>query len=157
MYHTLVRQKLAQNFQKLNQGDFESIVTQFRSSTHHIFAGDLALGGERYSRDGVRQWYARLFSIFPGIRFTVRDIIIQGWPWHTSIVVQFQVDATLENGNAYQNEVAQFIQLKWGQIAYMKLYEDTQRLANALHIQAEAGFGEALAAPIVDAPAFRSA
>ncbi len=55
MYHTIVRQKLAQNFHKLNQGDYESIVMQFSPSTHHIFAGDLALGGERYSRDSVRQ------------------------------------------------------------------------------------------------------
>lgn len=149
MYHTIVRQKLVQNFQKLNQGDYESIVMQFSPSTHHIFAGDLALGGERHSRDSVRQWYARLFLVFPDIRFTVRDILIQGWPWRTSVVIQFRVNATLKDGQLYDNEVAQFIRLKWGQIAHMQLYEDTQKLANALHIQAAAGIGEALAPPIV--------
>lgn len=149
MYHTVVRRKLMQNFQKLNQGDHASIVMQFSPSTHHIFAGDLALGGERHSREGVRQWYARLFRVLPDIHFTVRDILIQGWPWRTSVVVQFRVNATLKNGQPYANEVAQFIQLTWGQIAYMRLYEDTQKLANALQIQAAAGISEALAAPIV--------
>ncbi len=149
MYHTIVRQKLAQNFHKLNQGDYESIVMQFSPSTHHIFAGDLALGGERRSRDGVRQWYARLFQVFPDMQFTVKNILVQGWPWDTSIAVQFKVSATLKNGQAYSNEVAQFIRLKWGRIASMQLYEDTQKLANALHIQGAAGVEEALAAPIV--------
>jgi ketosteroid isomerase-like protein len=149
MYHTIVRRKLAQNFHELNQGNYESIVMQFSLNTHHLFAGDLALGGERHSRDSVRQWYARLFRVFPDIHFTVRNIIIQGWPWHTSIAVQFRVDATLRDGQPYSNEVAQFIQLKWGQIAYMRLYEDTQKLANGLHIQSAAGVVDAMAAPIV--------
>lgn len=148
MYHIIVRQKLAQNFQKLNQGDYESIVMQFSPSTHHVFAGDLALGGERHSRDSVRQWYARLFAVFPDMQFTVKNILVQGWPWDTSIAVQFQVSARLKNGQAYSNEVAQFIYLKWGQIAHMQLYEDTQKLADALHVQGAAGVEEALAAPI---------
>lgn len=149
MYHTIVRRKLVQNFQRLNQGNYEGIVMQFSPTTHHSFAGDLALGGERYSRDRVRQWYARLFQLFPDMQFTIRNISIQGWPWDTSVAVQFRVSATLKNGEPYSNDVAQFIRLQWGQIVDMQLYEDTQKLANALHIQGAAGVAEALAAPIV--------
>ncbi|MEN4011249.1 MAG: nuclear transport factor 2 family protein [Bellilinea sp.] len=149
MVHIIVRQKLVQNFQRLNQGDYESIVMQFSPSTHHVFAGDLALGGERRSRDSVRQWYVRLFQVFPDMQFTVKNIFVQGWPWDMSIAVQLRVSATLKNGQAYSNEVAQFIRLKWGRIAYMQLYEDTQKLAKALHVQGAAGVEEALAAPIV--------
>jgi ketosteroid isomerase-like protein len=150
MYHTIVRRKLAQNFHELNQGNYESIVMQFSLNTHHLFAGDLALGGERHSRDSVRQWYARLFQVFPDMQFSIKNILIQGWPWDTSIAVQFQVSATLKDGQAYSNEVAQFIHLKWGQIASMQLYEDTQKLADALHVQGSAGVAEALAVPIVE-------
>jgi len=148
VYHTIVRRKLLSNFQKLNQGDYEAIVRQFSPSAYHHVAGDLSLGGERHSRDGIGQWYTRLYRIFPGIQFTVRGVVIQGLPWDTPIAVQFQVSATLKNGQLYTNEVAQFIRLKWGQIAQMRLYEDTQKLAAALDVQSAAGVSEAKAAPI---------
>ncbi|MEZ4518541.1 MAG: nuclear transport factor 2 family protein [Chloroflexota bacterium] len=153
MYHSIVQRKLTQNFDNLNKGNYEPVVMQFGPAPLHIFAGDLALGGERHSRASVREWYARLFRIFPGIRFAVRNIVIQGWPWRTAIAIQFQVSTTLEDGSAYSNEVAQFIRLEWGRIVYMELYEDTQKLRDALHIQSVAGIVEAQAAPILDSPA----
>ncbi len=148
VYHRIVRQKLTQNFEKLNRGDYPSIVKQFSVSPHHQVAGNSALGGERHTREGVGQWYERLFTIFPNIQFNVKDITIQGLPWNTAILVHFDVSATLQNGQPYTNSIEQKIMLKWGKIVFMSINEDTQKLANALIIQAQNGISSASAQPI---------
>ncbi len=149
MYHTIVRSKLINNFHHLNNGDYPRIVKQFSASPQHIVAGESALGGERHTREGVGQWYERLFRIFPQLQFTVTDIAIRGLPWNTAITVHFVVNTTLKNGQAYQNTIEQTIRLKWGKIVFMQIDEDTQKLTNALQIQASAGISDASAPPIV--------
>lgn len=149
VYHRIVRQKLNQNFQKLNQGDYLSIVKQFSASPHHRVAGNSALGGERHTREGVGQWYERLFTIFSDIQFNVKDISINGLPWNTTILVHFDVTATLKNSQPYTNSIEQKITLKWGKIVFMNIDEDTQKLASALIIQAEGGISSASAQPII--------
>jgi len=149
MYHRIARQKLTQNFQKLNQGDYLTIVKQFGLSPHHRVAGDSALGGERHTRNGVEQWYERLFTIFPNIQFSVKSISIKGLPWNTAILVHFDVSATLQNGQPYTNSIEQNITLKWGKIVFMDINEDAQKLANALIIQAQHGIHSASAQPVI--------
>jgi hypothetical protein len=150
MYHTIVRRKLMQNFQKLNEGDYPAIVAQFSPTAHHVVAGDSALGGERHTREGVGMWYERLFRVFPNLKFTVNDIAIHGMPWNTAITVHFVVNTTLKNGQPYHNSIEQNIILKWAKITKMTIDEDTQKLAIALKIQAEAGISDASAPPIGD-------
>jgi len=150
MYHAIVRQKIRQSFDYLNGGDYESVVKLFAPTIHHTFAGDGAMGGERRGIDAAKKWYPRLFRLWPGLRFELRDVVIQGTPWNTQVVTRFKVQSTLPDGEPYQNEVIQFITLRWGRIFAMNMYEDTQKLAAALECKAAHGLAEAVAPPILN-------
>ena len=145
MYHQMVRRKVEATFGHLNRHDFEPVVAGFAPAIQHSFAGEHALGGTRHTQASARQWYERLFRLFPEARFTVRDMVIAGLPGDTRIAVQF----TVENG-AYRNDVAQFIRLRWGRITEIALYEDTGKLIQWLMGLQQRGISEAGAAPIVD-------
>jgi len=73
----------------------------------------------------AREWFQRLFSYFPGIQFTVRHVIVQGWPWNTLVATQLSVAAPRADGSMYRNEVMQFLHLRWGKVVEDRLYEDT--------------------------------
>lgn len=45
-----------------------------------------------------RTWFARLVDLFPGITFEVRDIVVAGWPWNTTLTVRLGMGAGLAEG-----------------------------------------------------------
>lgn len=149
MYHTIVRRQIQKSFAHLNRHDPAPVITTFTPDIYHHFAGQHALGGTRHAATVAKAWYERLFRLFPNIRFTVKNIVISGLPHHTHIAIQFRVDLTYPDGKPYFNEVAQFLILKWGRIAHMELYEDTNKLVGLLNQLRDSGISEAAAAPIV--------
>jgi ketosteroid isomerase-like protein len=94
-------------------------------------------------------WFQRLFRLFPDIHFTVRDVVVAGWPWRTRAVALVAVRAELD-GAPYTNEVAQTLELRWGRIVGVVTLEDTAKLSRALDALRAAGVDEAAAAPIAD-------
>jgi ketosteroid isomerase-like protein len=133
----------------LSQGDYEYVLDQFSPRFEYSFAGDHALGGTRHSRESMTGWFGRLFELFPGIQFTVRDVLVKGWPWSTRAVVLVDVRTDVA-GEPYRNEVAQTLELRWGRIVRIRTLEDTQKLARALGRLAEAGVPQAELAAIED-------
>jgi ketosteroid isomerase-like protein len=77
----------------------------------------------------VRAWFQRLFSYFPGIQYTVHQVIVQGWPWNTLVATRLSVADPRADGSVYQNDVMQFSRLRWGKVVEDHLYEDTYKLA----------------------------
>lgn len=150
MYHRIVRSKVYKTFGYLNQHDYEAVTATFDPLLIHSFAGSSALGGMRHSRSTAQLWYQRLFRLFPDIRFSVKNVVISGLPWDTRVAVQFRVDLSEPDETAFYNEVAQFLQIKWGRITQMYLYEDTDKLAGLLGRMTSHGIEEAAATPIVD-------
>ncbi len=69
-----------------------------------------------------------MFSYFPGIRFTVHHVIVQGWPWNTLVATRLSVAAPRTDGSMYQNEAIQLLRLRWGKVVEDHLYEDTYKL-----------------------------
>lgn len=149
MYHTIVRRQVQKSFAHLNQHNYQPVVASFTPDIHHHFAGDHALGGTRHSAAVASGWYERLFRLFPDVRFTVKNIVVSGLPHNTRVAIQFRVDLAYPGGKPYFNEVAQFITLKWGRIAHMELYEDTEKLVGLLNQLRDSGISEAAAAPII--------
>jgi ketosteroid isomerase-like protein len=89
---------------------------------------------------------ARLFTLLPDIEFTVRDVLVAGWPWRTRAVAV--VDVRLPSVPSYTNTVVQLIELSWGKITRIENHEDTQALAALLAVRAREGEAEAAADPI---------
>lgn len=149
MYHRTVKRQIRTTFDRLNQHQVESVVAMFQPDIIHSFGGNHALGGVRHSQALARAWYGRLFRLFPDLRFQVQNIVVAGLPQDTRIAVQFRVALTAPDGSAYHNDVAQFIRLRWGKIAELALYEDTDKLVHLLHTLAATGIEEAVAPAIV--------
>jgi ketosteroid isomerase-like protein len=79
----------------------------------------------------------------------VNNIWVKGWPWNTTVIVQWDGTATLLDGGPYRQHAVHLITLRWGKIHALDVFEDSQEIARALEVQATAGLVEAVAEPIV--------
>ncbi len=132
MYPTIVRRIVRRSFRALSAGDYEQVVRQFHPHVLFSFAGPAPLGGERSGVGAVREWFQRLYSYFPGIQFTVQQVLVQGWPWNTLVATRLSIAAPRLDGSMYENEAVQFLRLRWGQVVEDRLYEDTFKLDHEL-------------------------
>jgi ketosteroid isomerase-like protein len=142
MYHFIVKRQVRRGFRYLSAGDYEAVLRQFASNVHFTFAGNHALSGDRDSVEAVRQWFQRLYRFFPGLRFEIHDVIVNGWPWNTVVATRFSIQASLRDGRLYRNAGMQYARLRWGCVVEDHIYEDTQTLALELQQIARQGISE---------------
>ncbi len=152
MYRFIVERRVRQVFAQLSAGNYESSLAQFPPRIYHFFPGDHALGGVRRTREGMRRWFERLYAIFPGLHFEIRGVLVRGWPWRTTIAIEWTDRATLPDGSRYENEGVHIMQMRWGRVVAFRPYLDTQLVADACERAARAGVSEAMARPIEDGP-----
>jgi ketosteroid isomerase-like protein len=150
MYHMIVRRKIIESFAALNRGDFEVPLAAMAPRFEHIFAGTHPLGGVRHSAPAMRLWFERLFRLTQHLGFTLKHVAVSGWPWNTTIVVEWQDSAILADGKPYLNDGAHVIRMRWGKVVGLHAYLDTAVFADACKRMAEAGIAEAAAQPIED-------
>lgn len=150
MYQRIVAAKVRATFAKISEGDWESMVGSTAPEFTYRFYGEHALGGERRTRDALRRWWTRVFSMLREPRFTVDQVISQGPPWNTRVAAAVRVSAELPDGTEYRNVIHQFMTLQWGKLTEVRTLEDTAVLQRALDRLAELGYAEASAAPIED-------
>ena len=150
MYHLMVRRKLRQAFRQLNAGDYESILKQFGPKFEHAFPGDHTFSGTRHTLDSSRCWYERLYRVFPDLQFEIKNILVTGWPWNTLAAVEWADRASTAAGEPYTNAGVHIFRLRWGRVAELHIYCDTQKLGERCRQLAEEGVLEAVAGPIED-------
>ncbi len=146
MYRIIVARQVRATFEGLSQGDPLALTTKLAPSFDYRFIGDHALGGRRTTIGEMDQWLTRVFRLFPGIRFRLRDMTVKGMPWKTVVMTRLDVEA-----KGYHNEMFQRIELRWGKIVDVVTLEDNQRLQAHLDILSDNGCDEAVAPPI-DSP-----
>ena len=150
MYHYFIRKKISWVFQRLGEGDFESLLKDFSVHFEHRFAGNHCLGGERHTVDGMRRWFKRLFSLFPQLKFEIKEIIVNGGPGNTVVSIEWRDYGKRQDGLPYENYGVHFIRLKWGRVVSVHAYLDTQRVEKACCEMAAQGIKEATLPPIED-------
>jgi ketosteroid isomerase-like protein len=148
MFRAIVARRVRTAWRHVDARDPGFVLDQFAPGFEYSFAGDHALGGTRHTREAMEAWFQRLYGLFGDIRFEVQDVLVAGWPWRTRVVALVAVTATVD-GEAYRNEVAQTIRLRWGRITAIHNLEDTQKLAGALERLGAAGAIEAREPAIV--------
>jgi ketosteroid isomerase-like protein len=149
VYRAIVKKRIRQSFDDVNNHRWDELISSIRPDVYHRFGGVHAIGGERHDRDTLRLWFERLARLLPNLRLTVSQIWVQGWPWHTMVFVKWDGTATLLNGGGYSQHAMHVITLRWGKIAALDVFEDSQEVDRALTVQAGAGLEEAVAEPIV--------
>lgn len=154
MYRAIVGMTVRRTWSQLAGRNPDAVLRQLAPRFEHSFAGDHALGGTRYTRSSIAAWFDRLFTLFPNLQLSVRDVLVAGWPWKTRVVVV--VDVTHREPD-YRNVVVQRLQLKWGRVEQIvEFLEDPRALAVVLRQRAEDGIAEAFAPPIADPPAIEA-
>ena len=150
MYAFFVRKMVRQAFESLNQGDYESVIEGISSSITHTFSGTHALGGTRHSIEAMRLWFQRLYILSPELNFTIKDIAVSGFPWDTTIAVEWVDYAKPADGSEYVNEGVHIMKMRWGKVVYLHAYLDTQLTEALCQRLAAYGLAEASASPIED-------
>ena len=152
MYAFIVERRLRAVFAALGSGDAEPMLAGLAPSFEYRFEGDTPIGGLRNSLTTMRLWWERLFRLFPGLQFEVREVAVTGPPWNTRIHVMLDFVVPHQPDGPYRNIVMQFMRMRWGKVWYIHTLEDTQRCGRYLAWSAAQGKAEALAAPITDLP-----
>lgn len=150
MYHAVVRRKVERIFFELSRGNFDFALAGAAPRLEHSFAGDHPLGGVRHTPAALRLWFERLYRLFPSLGFTVKHIAVSGWPWDTTVIIEWHDKATLATGAPYDNDGAHVVRLRWGRLVSLHAYLDTEVVANACRRMAAEGVEEARAAVIED-------
>jgi ketosteroid isomerase-like protein len=138
VYKLIVKRIVRRTFQRLSEGDYEAVVRQFGPDSRFLFSGDHALGGERRGQDAVRRWFQQMLGLFPGIRIEPQDVVVNGWPWNTTVATHLAISATLADGRPYRNEGMQLLRLRWGRVVEDLIFEDTLKLEVELRRMAPA-------------------
>lgn len=149
LYQAIVKRRIRQSFEDVNNHRWDELMRSISPDVHHRFGGVHAIGGERHDRETLRRWFERLARVLPNLRLEIKEIWVEGWPWHTMVFVQWDGTATLLDGGGYSQHAIHVITLRWGKIAALDVFEDSQEVARALVAQAASGLDEALAQPIL--------
>jgi ketosteroid isomerase-like protein len=149
IYGSIVKSRIRQSFDHVNHHRWDVLMGSIAPDVHHLFLGAHAIGGERHDRDTLRRWFERLGRVLPDLHLEIKDIWVKGWPWNTTVFVQWDGTATLLDGTPYAQHAIHVITLRWGKIHALDVFEDSQAVARALDAQAAAGLDEAIAPQIV--------
>jgi ketosteroid isomerase-like protein len=150
MYHAIVRAQLRRVFVRLNRREFDTMPGLFAPSAEHLFPGAHALAGARRTPAAIRRWYERLPRALPDLQFEARHIAVCGWPWHTEAVVEWSDRGVALDGRPFANQGVHCVTLRWGRVYSLRIYCDTQVLADVLARNARHGAAAAGAPPIED-------
>lgn len=135
-------------FDDIGERRLDAVLAGLAPDVHHRFAGEHALGGERYSRQGVAAWLERLFRLYPSLTFTVHEVTVGGPPWDLHIGVEWTACARPCVGATYDNHGAHLLRMQRGRVTHLHAYEDSQAVVTALQVMAAAGVEEAALPPI---------
>ncbi|MBR1144510.1 nuclear transport factor 2 family protein [Bradyrhizobium sp. AUGA SZCCT0431] len=150
VYGYIVKKEIRKTFDHVNNHRWDEAVKAVAPYVHHRVSGAHALGGERHHKEALRRWFERLGRVQPTLHLTVNNIWVKGWPWNTTVFVQWDGTATLPHGDAsYVNRGLHVFTLRWGRVHALEEFQDSQEAARGLAAQAAAGLKEAAAEPIV--------
>jgi ketosteroid isomerase-like protein len=137
-------------FAQLNAGNYAALLDRCAPQVQHSFAGEHALGGSRQGIPALRNWFQRLYRLFPRLEFEIVDVLVRGWPWNTRVIVRWIDRAQLAGDLHYENTGVHALRLRWGRLTHLQAYLDTQIIAATCDHLAAQGIAEAAAPPLVD-------
>jgi len=112
---------------RLNGGDIGPLLGSFAADATLLFPGDHSWGGEYKGKAAILGFLERFVEV--GINLQPHEIVVQGWPWNTTVMLRFTNEARDKNGDVvYANKGAIFARAAWGKIKYQEDYEDTQKV-----------------------------
>ena len=128
MYAWIVRFMIRRAYRQLNAGDVQGFLTAVADDARFVFPGRSSWGADLRGKDEIEGWLRRLVQA--GVQFDPPEIIVQGWPWNTTVCVRFTDHVTGPDGEVvYANRAIDYVKMRWGKITFFEVYEDTQKAA----------------------------
>ena len=146
-YKIILRNKIVNGFADFSNGNYRSLLKLYDDNVHQIFEGTHALGGERFSKAKVELWFQRFVRLLPS-KFLIKDVVVQGGPWNTVVIMEFQDTVSPQSVKTYKNNGVMKAVVKWGKATHVHIYVDTAKVEKALATMAQNGIAEADAPPI---------
>jgi hypothetical protein len=125
MLHSyIVEREIRKTFDHVNNHRWDEAVKAVAPHVHHRVTGTHALGGERHDKQALRRWFERLGRVLPNLHLTVNNIWVKGWPWYTTVFVEWDGAATLLHGDAsYTNRGLHVFTLRWGESMHSRNFK----------------------------------
>ena len=150
IYSSIVEKIIRKSFQAVQDHNYDEVLKGVSSQNlTHRFAGPNSLGGIRHDKEALGRWFKRLGTVMPTLKLEVKDVVVHGGPWDTTVMVRWVATNTLANGEPYVNPGVHIIKLRWGKAYDFDVYEDTFAVTAGLEKQAQSGITEAVAPQIV--------
>lgn len=146
-YKIILRKKIENGFADFSQGNYRTLLKLYAENVRQHFEGSHALSGERFSKAKTEQWFQRFVRLLPS-KFLIKDMIIQGGPWNTVVVMEFQDTVSPKGVEQYVNNGIMKAIVKWGKATDVHIYVGTAKVEKALNALAQNGVEEAAAPPI---------
>ena len=105
------------------------------------FPGSNSLGGCYKTTSEARTFFERMVAMFPNLHLDLQCITIRGWPWHTTVIVEWTDHATATDGEPYVNDGVEVIHIRWGKLTGMRIYLDTAKVDEVERRLARKGIG----------------
>jgi ketosteroid isomerase-like protein len=150
IYSSIVANLTRKTFTAVQDYNYEEVLKGVASKgLTHRFAGPNSLGGVRHDKEAFGRWLKRVGTVLPDLKFEVKDVLVHGGPWNTTVIARWVATCTLANGEPYLNPGVHVIKLRWGKAYDFDVYEDTYAVTNGLEKQGKSGISEATASQIV--------
>ena len=108
-------------------GDPEPLLSRYADDAVLVFPGESSWGRTYDGKDEIRGFLTRFLDA--GIRGEIEEVISQGPPWNTLVVIAFNDRAHAPDGTlVYENRAIIRARIAWGKIRHEEVYEDTQRV-----------------------------
>jgi hypothetical protein len=93
LYSYFVKKVVRQSFDHVNKQRWDELLNPVAPNVHHRFAGAHSIAGERHDKEAMHRWLERLGRVLPNLHIKVNNIWVKGWPWHTTVFVQWDATA----------------------------------------------------------------
>ena len=128
MYGWIVRTMLRSALRRQAEGDLEPLLSKAADDVHFVFPGKSSWAADIRGKEQLEPWIRRFVEV--GLRFEPQEIVVSGWPWNTTICIQFNDHLTDANGDiVYENRGVIMGKIVWGKIKSYAVFEDTQKVA----------------------------
>jgi len=126
-YGWIVSMMIRRGVRRINAGDIRPMLGSFAEDAILVFPGDHSWSGEYKGKAEIEKFLRRFVET--GLRLEPHEILVQGWPWKTTVMLRFTNEARDANGSVvYANRGAIFALAAWGKIKYQEDYEDSQKV-----------------------------
>ena len=98
IYSSIVEGIVRKSFQAVQDHNYDEVLKGVSSKNlTHRFAGPNSLGGIRHDKVALEKWFRRVGTVLPELRFEIKDVLVIGGPWKTTVVARWVATNTLAN------------------------------------------------------------